>query len=1089
MAEREILVRLRLGAEDFSRRITEAFGGVIPQAEKAGADSASGMAKGFNSGKSAFISAVGSAAKEAGIAVGGLDKLALANSRVEQSTVGLARAQAQAKANTAAWRAELVAGRLTQEEFNASIIRQGQALAGLRQEYRANVTAAKGLANSQAGVTQVSGQTRFAMQNLGFQVNDVATQFALGQAPMRIFAAQAGQVVQSVSLLAGGTGKLAQFLGGPWGIAMTGAAIVMGSLLLSTEDETEAIDDLSQALGVAGLNADQLRQQNELLSDSLREVEQTALQAAVALQKQIATDLSVKRAERDALVRERDRFIVQKASPNALDRARGFAGARDFDQERLNELNSVLGKLPPAFRQAQAEQIKLTANMDEAASVAEDYDARIATLIDQFVRFGHGDAPTLTAAVERLTTQKEAAVKAAKDLAKETGNAGRKVRETTSDMDKFLQSLARGEDRLGLARRAFEDGKISARQFGDEVRKAEAALSSFAKVPVSEIGILGPARRGQDPDSIAVFDDAAEKLADASVKIDKEALERGKDNLQELAALYEDLFTGGVDRVWDHFKDEGLRVIADVAGQLTLALLSGKGSTDLQGALAGALGRSPLGTLFGAANDNPARAGSSPASDAAVAAGQLATQRARVGGSGGFGAGDAQPGAAPATSLLDQQGIALVAGVAINSILGGGKTAQIGGALGGIAGSALGGPVGAAIGTAIGNLLGGALSGTPKGTATLGGSGSSFGITGTAGKSALVGQATGLASSIEDAITQIAEALGADVGSGSVSIGLRGDNLRVDPSGSGQTKKKKGAIDFGGDTEAAVAFAIRNLIEDGVITGISQASQNILKKGGDLEAAIEKAVLIESVPRLLRERFDPLGAALDAVFDKFTKLAAALREGGASAEQIAEARKLFELERADTIAAIGEASKGLKDFLLTLNAGSESPLSLRQQRAAAQGQLDPFLAQIDAAEAAREEVDRLRAAGASASEIEAAEQAARIASGKIDQQGFTQASQLLLGIIRQSDASGAGFFSDFDRIRALTGQAISLVDGSQSAVDNRDPFAELTAQNTTDIANILSDHSNLLHAINDNLSSLSRDTVTGGFLLQQRAFT
>ncbi|MEO1222353.1 MAG: hypothetical protein AAFY42_13590 [Pseudomonadota bacterium] len=188
---------------------------------------------------------------------------------------------------------------------------------------------------------------------------------------------------------------------------------------------------------------------------------------------------------------------------------------------------------------------------------------------------------------------------------------------------------------------------------------------------------------------------------------------------------------------------------------------------------------------------------------------------------------------------------------------------------------------------------------------------------------------------------------------------------------------------------------------------------------------------------------------------------------------MAEAQRLYELERAEAISSIGAASQTLQDFLESLNAGSNSPLSLRQQRAEAEAQLAPYLEQIDEAKAARAEVDRLKASGASADAIATAEAAARTAAAGIDQSGFTEASQLLLSISRQSKASTGNFFSDFDRIRALTGQAVGFIDSAAPAAnDNRDPFGSEIARNTQDAAYILSDNTVILREIRDGIASL-----------------
>lgn len=76
-------------------------------------------------------------------------------------------------------------------------------------------------------LTATTGQQKAGMQQLGLQLNDVATMYAMGANGAQIFASQAGQVIQAVQLMTGGTSMLAKFLGGPWGMAITTATVVM----------------------------------------------------------------------------------------------------------------------------------------------------------------------------------------------------------------------------------------------------------------------------------------------------------------------------------------------------------------------------------------------------------------------------------------------------------------------------------------------------------------------------------------------------------------------------------------------------------------------------------------------------------------------------------------------------------------------------------------------------------------------------------------------------------------------------------------------------------------------------------------------
>lgn len=569
----------------------------------------------------------------------------------------------------------------------------------------------------------------------------------------------------------------------------------------------------------------------------------------------------------------------------------------------------------------------------------------------------------------------------------------------------------------------------------------------------------------------------AERIAQAQAEAFRRLHEQA---ILDVADFYEIAFRGGTRDLWRSFKDEGTRIIAEIAAQWTLAMIGGQGF-DFNSALGGAMNRSPLASIFaglgggfGAANDN---GGGSAVARGAGGVGAAAARAAGGGGSQVVGK----------AGLLGNVGSFLPQAFAISqasNLVGGGLADLLGVEYSKTGGSLFG---------ALGGLLGGLLKGTKRGSVTVGNLGGSLGITGSQGNSrAREDAAAAGAGSLIDAIFRIADQLGGgvDASRGRVSFGLRKDSFRVDPTGRGITKIGNGAVDFGADQEAAMRFAIQDLIKDGVITGISQVSQNLLAKGGDLEKQIEKALLIEQIPKLLRQRLDPLGAALDELYDKFKLVNDALREGSASAEQIAQARQLWELEKADAIASIGAASQTLRDFLASLNAGSNSPLSLREQRAEAERQLEPFLAQIGAAESARAEVERLRASGGSAAQIAAAEEAARTAAAAINQDGFTQASQLLLSISRQANASSGAFFSDFDRIRALTGQAAGFIDQAAARPgDTRDPFSQTIAQNTGDAAAILAEHTRLLTAMNDNIAALAGSGSSGlDFIRSPREF-
>lgn len=117
---------------------------------------------------------------------------------------------------------------LADAETRAAATAKAQADQAARLQAELNRTGAamQGLAAHNDNLATKSGAARQGMLQLGYQIGDAATMFSLGSNASQIFASQLGQTVQAVQLMTGGTSRLAAFLGGPWGIALSTAAIV-----------------------------------------------------------------------------------------------------------------------------------------------------------------------------------------------------------------------------------------------------------------------------------------------------------------------------------------------------------------------------------------------------------------------------------------------------------------------------------------------------------------------------------------------------------------------------------------------------------------------------------------------------------------------------------------------------------------------------------------------------------------------------------------------------------------------------------------------------------------------------------------------
>ena len=340
----------------------------------------------------------------------------------------------------------------------------------------------------------------------------------------------------------------------------------------------------------------------------------------------------------------------------------------------------------------------------------------------------------------------------------------------------------------------------------------------------------------------------------------------------------------------------------------------------------------------------------------------------------------------------------------------------------------LGGPLGGIIGGLAGGLLGSALTSTPRASATIGGVNGALGVVSTRGNSASRRKASeGAAGEALDTLDQIAEALGATINAslGSVSIGVRKGNYRVDTSGSGATKTSRGAIDFGEDSASAIKFATMDLIQDGVLEGLRASTQRLLQQSKDLETAVNRAVDFEGVFAELKSIKDPVGAALDALDKQFDRLKGIFDEAGATTQEYADLEELYGFRRAEAIKQARDSFLGsLLDLRDQLTIGDTS-LSVRSRLEAAQAQYNPL-------------ADRVRAGDVTAFD------------------DFSQAAQTLLDLERELYGSTSPFFALRDDILGLTNTAIDAQSAIADAAISRDsPFSSSSVP-TTDNASVVS---------------------------------
>ena len=326
-------------------------------------------------------------------------------------------------------------------------------------------------------------------------------------------------------------------------------------------------------------------------------------------------------------------------------------------------------------------------------------------------------------------------------------------------------------------------------------------------------------------------------------------------------------------------------------------------------------------------------------------------------------------------------------------------------------------------------------------------------------KGAQVSAAASSASGVAEGVNKLAEQIGAQITAlPGMTIGTWDGKARVALTNTTKPLHSKNFSssvlkDFGENGEqAGMEYAVKYAFTHAVVDWISGASKNIIARAGDdIDKAMEKVLRIEDVPKRLAAFLDPVGYALDQFNKDWQKTVDALLEGGASAEEMADAQKLYRLELEKTQAEAQDASRTLKDFLGSIAYGSPSPYSLRDQEAMAKAALDPFLAKIEKGE-------------------------------YIDQSKFTDAASRWLEIERQLEGSNAKYFGSVDMLQAATNKAISQIDNAKPVRVETDPFLKATAGSTQASAELLDQLSRQTETTNQLLAQLLSAGGAGSFI-------
>jgi hypothetical protein len=848
---------------------------------------------------------------EANDAVQQLDRL---ESEVAQANVAF-REQASAAA---------AAGRAL-EKLKADTMANAEAVAAARRELvaaeqaqlkmaaaaKAAQQALRDAQQAQGGLTQSAGAARAAMTNFGQQIGDVTQGLAMGVNPATIFAQQAGQVAFAVQGMGGAMAGVGRFLGGPWGILLTTAIVALSPLVGKLFE------------GAAGAN--ELKKANEGLGEPIRDV----AAATEILNKAQLNDKS-KELAKDAKALAAERSAQAKATFDAAraEAVAALAAAQeraDFAARGLRRTGRGAEKLDDSFRgragseltreqfSAQAEVRAAQEALDKLDRAFSDAKTRIASQVAEASEKG-------TKAAAR------AAASAAQELAAENKRLTESYNPVLAAQDAYraaLDDIEKAERRSILSASAASKARVEAAQ---ELRTALIKASAAERVPLS-----GNLQYGGPALAIPRISGAAEAA-------------------NFVAALAQQPLPDVTKRWGGDIAREFAQGTNDLADQIGVGLAGGFGR-GLRSASGVASFLERMQTGQGTAFMDSFRETVKGAFDKAFAGLQsvfkkIFGENSNVGGV----LGNAFGGGAIGGAVAD---IGDLLGLGLNK-----KGATVGGLAGGLIGSFLGGPIGGAI---LGAVIGGVIK--PKNpfadaritTTNAGVEASVYNQRGDG--SAQTGM--GIAGSVSQQLSQIANALGADIRSGLAlgSIGFSGKDYYFNAGGGDY--KGPGAQKFGSADEA-VAAAVANALASNAVTSSPKVQAALARYAGNVNLAVSEALKVKAVEDLLDSSGNPFSAAIKAFERQAAQRLQVAQDYGLDvlAVERANADQRKKLIEQSLEQSIGSA----KALLNELQYGSRATGSFGERRAALMTERDRLLGLANAGdnEAAQKLTDVLQ---------------------------------------------------------------------------------------------------------------------------------
>ena len=514
---------------------------------------------------------------------------------------------AQQRFDTELERAErlLAAGTIGEREFSAAVQLARDNLYSHAQAVAGGSKAVERLTQQQQAAIGATGGQRAAMQGLGYQAQDTFTQLSMGGNVFSVLAIQGGQAAGAFAYAGGKAQSFAEFMLGPWGLAITAGFLVLGAL---TKGLFESDDAAKKAAD--GMKKFQDRQSDigNFIDDTtgrLKEQNRTlVLNAVLTRQAQIRDNEKTISEQRNAAF---------KAAATTRNLNPGYAGTSSVGSPIVSQVTDP--RVAAVIRSAGGDVAKLTEGLDRLARTSGDKRFKDLVLnvsnmagsailasrenekLGKELRALGGDTTALGARTTSLIGKQVALATAITPLEKaraqlslvEEGGAsatklgGAAVAKYTTDLTAATRAVQRAE--------AAEKAATTAKREGSKEANHAAALARQAATHDSDLAREAAAQEVQIRNLYAAaaaykVSSAAGLIAEAQVKAESEAIKRRSDAKQIEAAIDRQVQVNLAQRVADGEKSaasmrDQARIQTEVNGEVAAGNVQAERAAEL----------------------------------------------------------------------------------------------------------------------------------------------------------------------------------------------------------------------------------------------------------------------------------------------------------------------------------------------------------------------------------------------------------------------------------------------------------------------------------------------------------------------------